>query len=166
MLDPVGRRTDSRECWVRTAGGFLPAIAQDIDIDGALSAVANAQVFLVIHVVRPEAWSLRLGDHHSVWQQAEDHVRRRGVGYQYRLAEGARQTAVDHDTSFFVDLVGDRFVDDVEVSAGVHDPQRDTAELVAKLAHATSQRFLAVGFDICRYHHTGVGADSCAQCGG
>ncbi|KWV85332.1 hypothetical protein PFLmoz3_05041 [Pseudomonas fluorescens] len=41
----------------------------------------------------------------------------------------------------------------------MHDPQRNTAELVAELAHTTGQRLLAVGFDVGRHHHCGVGTD-------
>src|SRR5450830_1096321 len=163
MLDPVGSRTDCGQGWVGASGGCFPAVTQHIDVYGAFSAVADAQVFFVVHFVGTEARGLGLGNGHGVWQQAEDHVRRRGVGHQYRFAQGARQAAVDHDASFFVDLVGDRFVDDVEIGAGVHDPQCDAAELVAELAHTASQGLLAVGFDVGRNHHVRVGADGSTQ---
>src|SRR5476649_769815 len=165
VLGPVRSRTYSGQGWVGAAYCVLPAVAQYVDVDGAFSAVADAQVFFIVHRVRAEARRLGFGDDHGVRQQAEDHVRWCGVGHQHRLAQGARQAAVDHDTGFFVDLVGDRFVDDVEVSAGGHDPQGDTAELVTELAHAASQRLLAVGFDVGRNHHAGVRANRGAQTG-
>src|SRR3989344_398403 len=166
MLDPVGRRADSRQGWFRAAGSFLPAVTQDVNVDGALGAVADAEVFLVVHVVRTEAGGLGLGDNHGVRQQAEDHVRWRGISHQHRLAQGARQATIDNDTGFFVDFVGDGLVDDVEVGTGVHNPQRNATELVAEFAHAAGQRLLAVGFDVRRDHHAGVGADGGAQRGG
>src|SRR5699024_6411011 len=108
---------------------------------------------------------LRLKHLYGTALQTESFVGIHLITHQYRLAQCARKAPVNDDLRFTVNLFGERLIDDVEVGVGVHHPQCDATEFVAELAHATSERFTAIGCDVACSDHIPVAANCRTQRG-